>query len=796
MKNLKISLRDKAVHFIANHKCYSILIIAVMFLFSFTPSNAQYISSTSTQSMYPTTGTSALNLDKRDTKYLSNFSFPGTGVLTGETIQLAGWSTDNNGGFSYGRALSTFPYTYTGDGALAIPDARDVQVGFMVLGGNSYIVAAYYDVTIQLYAYDLYTYTFTPPSTVSVSKLYTYHFRDPDHVMPGYIPCTSYSPSVPPSSMGVYSIPVLTSTMGYNRISMDVNKDGNKVVMVMTNNDNGYLYLAAGGIGADTIIFSPNLPDPGSGFPVAIGGAFPEQPILPSTYPGLAPWAIYATYAELYDVPTGYNVRYYFSGPYANEYHYSYYPLDQDAYVTVTDAAGDVIRRSGSVASIYNPLIGIKGCSYVTSPGNINEYFNYYWPDVCFSGDDVRLVVYINNPLTGIHPFFDQANGAEDLYITPALFDFFEYYNYTGQSTYGPPSSGFKYAGPNHMEVAFVNSYDGRPLRQSPTTTFQPPLGTAAWSMRDFESLCNSLPLVPGEDIRAKIDAPDAGGGTCAITFAYSGVPALGYDAFYPASKALGGTGGTYEPNLTEAVHNIVEAGKKNIYVRYQDFGSQAILTNGSIATGHTAINTLNNIEPAVSFSPTSINEIAVAWVSEDAGVSTPWSYIGVQLDISATYGGTGYLLSAGDYLRIPNNPTLANDCGDHPLVSLSKHDYGLANLYTCFTQEDATPTYSVQHQDHIWSSPSTWRIADPNPFVKLQVGPNPFSNTLHISSSEAVSVSLMDITGKQLMNYSGSADIVNRQLDNRVIGLAPGNYLLNATTISGHKEVFKVTKQ
>lgn len=757
--------------------------MAIGFILSITfikDANAQFVPTTLPQTLYPTTGTTALNLDKVDTKYLSNFSFAGAGSLSGQIIEISGWSTDNDGGFSYGRALASTPFTYTGDGAVAIPNARDVQVGFMVNGGLDYIVASYYDVSTQQYGYDLYSYLFTAPSTVVVTKLYTYHFQNPDYLLPEHVATSHYVPSYP------FSLPRnLTSTMNYNRISMDINNYGDKVAMVMTDNSNGYLYLATGIISTDTIIFSPNLPAPGNGYPVAVSSGGTETIINHYPYPGSSPWTLDASGVFYYFTDAdGCNVRYYVSGTYAGEYHYSYYPLDLFVYATVTDGTGAVLRKSTGTYGVYNPLIGIKGSSYVTGPGATNAYFNYYWPDVCFHGADMRIVFYVNNPNSGTSTPDLNNFGAEDLYVTTPM-NFTDYYTYTGQGLYGDPSLGYKYAGPNHIEAACVNTFDGRPLRATPTTLLS--------GMYNYESQCESLPLVSGEEIRAKIDAPAEGGGDCAITFAYSGVPALGYDVTY--NNASGGTIISYN------VHNLLEFGKKNIYLRYTFNDAQAILTNNSLITGsHTPINDLKNINPTVAFEPSSTKNVAVAWVSEQAKVTTAWSYVSVKLDLSAPVGSSSPLfrLNPDSYLRIPNTPSLTNDCGNNPLVALSRGNFGLNALYCSFSQEDGTPTYSIQHQNHNWSVSSLWKktgianLDNPN----ISVGPNPFTNTLHIQGVEECSVQLSDILGRKLFEFRGEIDAVNKQLDNKVSIITPGTYLLNITTKSGDKETFKLTKQ
>lgn len=80
--------------------------------------------------------------------------------------------------------------------------------------------------------------------------------------------------------------------------------------------------------------------------------------------------------------------------------------------------------------------------------------------------------------------------------------------------------------------------------------------------------------------------------------------------------------------------------------------------------------------------------------------------------------------------------------------------------------------------------------------FGELGVGPNPFNSTLHINSKEELDVRLMDLTGRTLLQHTGSAEDINKQLDAKVVHLATGNYLLHANSVSGKKQVFKISKQ
>jgi hypothetical protein len=714
-----------------------------------TPSEAQLLlPASSAEVQYPDISMSptSLNLDPRFTKYLSNFAYPGTGPLTGSTIELTGWSTDNDGGFSYGTSTLG---VYTGLGAMTIKNVKEVQVGYMEFGSNSYIVASYYDVVKELYGYDLYSWDLV---TNAVTKLYSYHFTDPNDQVPEYTPTTAYHPTHPGSAYPVFPPPPAPATMAYNRISMDIADGADKVIMVLTNHTTGFMYTASGMIAADTILFSPSLPIT-TVYPSVIASPLPpvEPPVYHFPYPATPGYVSGGggTYYDYFDAATGIYVRYNVA---STKYYYSYYPLDQWIYVSEYD--GTTITRLAS-NSVFSPLIRLKAVSSVTTPC-VNPYYLQYWPDVAFTGNNLQYVFY--------------APELNDLYITNgswissgALPDFSDLYNYTGF----PVTPFTCLNGITDMQIGAQNTVDGRYISSDYL------YGPGAWP---HESLVESLPLTTDvPEIRAKIDAPDLASTQWAITFAYKP------DNFYAIP---------YTPFTI--IHDFTEIGKHNIYTRSNFV--QSILTNGSL--GNTAINLEQNIAPTIAYKPFSANA-AIAWASERVGLlnGTPWGYAGVELNTT-----TSTLVSFNDYLLLANTPTLS--CGDNPLVALSKHTYSLNELYNCFTQEDVSGTYSVQHKDHPWMSTASWRKTEPSEGTsalasdKISVGPNPFSSSLHVQSAENVSVELCDIAGRNLGSYSGSAHEVNRQLDAKAAQISAGTYLLKVSTVSGQEEVFKLSKQ
>jgi hypothetical protein len=147
------------------------------------------------------------------------------------------------------------------------------------------------------------------------------------------------------------------------------------------------------------------------------------------------------------------------------------------------------------------------------------------------------------------------------------------------------------------------------------------------------------------------------------------------------------------------------------------------------------------------------------------------------------------------DYLYISDDPTL--DCGATPVISLSKHDYGLSDIYTAFAQEDNSSTYSIVHKDNVWTSASTWRKASGgvDGISSISVTPNPFSTHLTVRGAGVLVVALFDITGRQLVAVTGTESQVNEQINTKMSHMLPGLYSLRIKPEKGTEQTFKLTK-
>lgn len=158
-----------------------------------------------------------------------------------------------------------------------------------------------------------------------------------------------------------------------------------------------------------------------------------------------------------------------------------------------------------------------------------------------------------------------------------------------------------------------------------------------------------------------------------------------------------------------------------------------------------------------------------------------------------------GGLVSAGDYLNVPNNNYAT---GPNPLISLSKNSGG-DYLYNVFTQEDEFGNFSLVHKAHPWPLTTTWRTAKPGTVATQEpvIGPNPFENDLAFTApagqeEEKWSLHITDMLGKDLFRFNGNAAAINTGLKSAVGRLVPGTYFITSTDAAGKNKVFKAIKK
>lgn len=728
-----------------------------------SPLHAQlYRPSTTSEVQYPDAAMtpSSYNLDVSNTKYLSNHSLPGAGAWAGSILEVAGWSTDRDGGFSYGISTSG---AYTGSGAVALPNAMDVQVGIIIGGPDYYIVAAYYDPSISHYCYSLFKWDL---NLGTCAFLYKYKFIRPNSPQPDYIDNTLSTAGYAHTSPPLPDFPPLT--MLYDRISMDIDKDGQKIAFVMGDANDGRMYTTVGFAATDTLLLCPNLPRTNV-HPHAIL-TIPPPTVDPlyivTAVPPYTGWTPIAGGAyDIYDAASGQYVRYFSTGPLAGKYHYSYYPIDDNIFVTEYD--GSTCTELPTSQDFYNPLIGLKACSWLHTPG-YNPQYHQRWADVAFgfsgSPDNKSIMSYVF--------YVDEPNIA-DLYVaTYTSFD--DYYNCIGS-----PGGGWPVQYPNEILLRSSNTIDGYSLSSD--------YGFGAGAGHSiFITESSNITLPTSTPIRAKIDMPD-NDVKWAVTFAYSPsssiFPPLGLPDFY-------------DPLLY--IHYPTDYDLNNIYVRTAN-PRQIILNNNSLVDTSGLPRMAENgsfaHSPTISWNASG-TRYAVAWVSERAGIfnSIPAGYAAVKV----THGSSATKVSiARDYLYVSNDPTLR--CGDNPLISLSKHAHGLNDIYSAFGQEDNSSVYSVVHKDHSWNSaPNTWKIGkegSEETNINISVTPNPFTREFVVSFTGTATVTIVDALGRTLYSKNGEASLVNSYMKENCGSLSPGMYFLRVKDEKGNSKSIKLTK-
>lgn len=182
-------------------------------------------------------------------------------------------------------------------------------------------------------------------------------------------------------------------------------------------------------------------------------------------------------------------------------------------------------------------------------------------------------------------------------------------------------------------------------------------------------------------------------------------------------------------------------------------------------------------------------DQIYVGWYISDG--NTYNGYVGLHMDESGTF-----LLSAGDYLELPNAITPSR----YPFidvigagVAFSKVSYGGTvpdYMYTTYYDYDGS-NYILHHAFHKWGDPlfrpaSTQNVVQSSLENKVRTSPNPFSDALHTSVSlkEAgkVQLRLYDMTGRVVWQYQSALPKGQHQLTmNDVTNITPGTYVLAA---------------
>jgi hypothetical protein len=173
----------------------------------------------------PTTPSAATMFLDDQTEHLSNTSY--NSVVTGVRVLLAAWSRGNTtggGGFSMGYMGGGYTPLITN--AYAIPDATDIQIGFLenTVLREPYAVVVYYNVATSSYMSDLYLLTGASSASLVQSKT--------------------------------------LMTCAYNKVNIDVSRYATSIIVTWSDGSN--IYTAAGKLNASASVidYSGTLASP------------------------------------------------------------------------------------------------------------------------------------------------------------------------------------------------------------------------------------------------------------------------------------------------------------------------------------------------------------------------------------------------------------------------------------------------------------------------------------------------------------------------------------------------------
>lgn len=391
--------------------------------------------------IYPPFPTSFAGLDKNDTKYLSNASYPSL-YYGGDHVFVSGWSSNTDGGFTAGTmdALSV----YTGTATVQLLDKIDVQVGFLEGMGNTYIIASYFNNSTSNYGFSLYTF-----NAGTATFVYDYEFLDPSY------------PNMPISGL---------STMTHNRISMDVNRDGDKVVFALTDGASSRMFGAVGVLDAVNSRIILNATNFVTTVSASSGGCDISD----------CPW------------PSGWDMNI----------------LGYD-----TISPGINYCPSGNwvvnTLNFTNPLIEIQ--AQRTVPSTSTTRYQQLFAEVAFSGDYIDFAFYCPGASIG------SSAGLDEIYIIPDI-PFIDFFTQTGTCSNvvqeGALGNGATWiAGspcihPQYWAHQFIAYHTTDFLS---TAEIRDASGGGGWPTTD--------PLLPSGDVWFNMDMPDTYTGEWALTF-------------------------------------------------------------------------------------------------------------------------------------------------------------------------------------------------------------------------------------------------------------------------------------
>ena len=251
-----------------------------------------------------------------------------------------------------------------------------------------------------------------------------------------------------------------------------------------------------------------------------------------------------------------------------------------------------------------------------------------------------------------------------------------------------------------------------------------------------------------------------------------------------------------------------------DIYTRSIDFNTTGIPVTTNLVNGSLGNNKMwgKELRPRIAYNQ-SCTSFHVAWYSSFSVGPNGQCYFSEQIKESAAG-----LVSSPDYELIAANSAFPPGASLNS-VAFSKQNDASYFLYTIFL--DAT---GVNHKFHKWPLTTSFRGGD-NSVVntlkescfaspesntsvgknemkqELLLGPNPFSKDLNLFVPESlkdqtVHITLMDITGKLLLQYEGTGKNASEALGQATKNLSAGSYFVSTKMDkTGIQQNFKVLK-
>ncbi|KAB2816566.1 T9SS type A sorting domain-containing protein [Phaeocystidibacter marisrubri] len=278
------------------------------------------------------------------------------------------------------------------------------------------------------------------------------------------------------------------------------------------------------------------------------------------------------------------------------------------------------------------------------------------------------------------------------------------------------------------------------------------------------------------------------------------------YTPFYEDMNSINGKNPF--PNIDGCDHNeynwayAYTEDTRNISVRLRDWSAgvmptTVVVNDGSM--GNNPNNFTTNVIPTLAYNH-NFGRINVGWRTYDAGQS----YVGLRI----ASDGSG-IASSLDYFQIPNNPSSVSPTATLAYSKMTENTQPW--LYVFFSEMNGG-MYDFIHKYHNMNNGSNFKTVEPvtcshdshvheAALESIQMFPNPVVNQFNIASEEIsadqeLNAVITDITGKSVLNTTGTISELNEFFSANAESLQSGSYLLRISSEEiGTEQVIKFQK-